>query len=89
MPDNPFETPFKPERLDRLKELLQDLKERAQAAHQAGDTYMFSIYNSLVKVTSPIVVNATARLERESKAALNKAENAMRLKERQAKQVGA
>jgi len=61
------------DRLQRVEELLQALKADAHKAEQEGDTFMLGVYKELLKVTSPIVVRAHARFEREDNATLNKA----------------
>ncbi len=76
-----------PTKLERVADLLQDLKGRAQAAYQAGDLFMLAVYNDLLQVASPIVVKAHARLEREEKAALNKVEKTLRAQEKAAREA--
>jgi len=78
-------TTFDASKLERVEALLQDLKQRASAANDAGDLFMVSVYNDLLQVASPIVVRAKARLEREQKAVLNKAERQLRKAEREAR----
>jgi hypothetical protein len=78
-------TTFDASKLERVEALLQDLKQRASAANDAGDLFMVSVYNDLLQVASPIVVRAKARLEREQKAVLNKAERELRKAEREAR----
>ena len=69
---------FDPAKLESLEELLQDLKDRARKANDAGDLIMLAVYNDLVQVASKIVTRAYTRLEREQNAHLNKAEKALR-----------
>lgn len=55
-----------------LEELLHDLKERAQASHDANSLVMHQIYVKLVAIVSPIVISAHARMEREHLASQRK-----------------
>jgi hypothetical protein len=71
-------TQFTEQHLEQVRGLLHNLKTSAQEAHQAGDTFMLSVYAELVRVVSPIVVKATARLEREQNASINKAHKELR-----------
>lgn len=71
-------TSFDPAQLDEVKNLLSDLKEQANKAHEDGNLYLLSVYNKLLKVTSPIVVSAQARIEREANAETNRKEKEMR-----------
>lgn len=79
MPDQPIKnTKLTHEQLDRVSDLLQGLKEDARKADAEGDSFMLGVYKELLAVTSPIVVKAFARLEREERAEINKAHKAMR-----------
>lgn len=71
--------PISEQQVENVAALLSSLKERANEAHKAGDAYMTSVYAELVKVVSPIVQRARARMERESKAQINR--NARELRE--------
>lgn len=64
---------FKPESLDAAQDVLSDLKERAKDAENKGDVFTFGIMNELIKVVSPIVTKAHARLIREERAQHNAA----------------
>ncbi len=64
--------PITPQQVQDVEGLLQTLKDKAQAAHQAGDIYMNGIYAELVKVVSPITTRAHARMHREDRARINK-----------------
>ncbi len=81
----PNESSFDPAKLERVEELLQQLKSEAREAETANDLYMLSVYNDLLHVASPIVVKAHARIEREARAASNKAERILRKQEREAR----
>lgn len=70
--------PMTNEQLEKIQNLLADMKARANAAYQANDLYMNAIYAELVKVVSPIVMRAMARKEREEKAAINKQVRSLR-----------
>jgi hypothetical protein len=75
------------EKLERVKDLLDGLKKDAREAVEQNDTFMTSVYNRLVAVCSPIVINAVYRLEREDKAALRKKEKELRKKDRVAREM--
>ncbi len=77
------------EKVDRVNALLQELKTDARKAIEEGDLFMAGVYKELLRVTSPIVVNATARLEREEKAQINKDEKALRKAEREKSEADA
>lgn len=66
------------ERLERLEELLEDMKADARKCHDEKDFFMLGVYERLLAVASPIVVKASARAEREELAALRKARKDMR-----------
>jgi hypothetical protein len=53
------------------EDLLQDLKQRAQAAHAHNDVFMMGVMSQLLKVVSPIVTRAIARANREDLAKIN------------------
>jgi hypothetical protein len=63
--------PFKPESLDAALDVLSLLKDRAADAEKRGDAFTFSLMCQLVKVVSPIVTKAHARMIREERADLN------------------
>ncbi len=74
--------PVTEQQVQAVEELLSSLKERANNAYSAGDAYMNSVYAELVKVVSPIVQRANARMARESQAQINKNARELREKER-------
>jgi hypothetical protein len=78
---------FSAEKVEKAQELLHSMKEDAQKAFTEGDMFMLSVYNDLLRVCSPIVVKALARLEREENAILNKQEKEMRKKEREEREA--
>jgi hypothetical protein len=78
---------FDPEKLRRVQDLLEGLKDDARKAEEDGDTYMLGVYRELLHVISPIVVRAHARIERETNAAFNKAHKALRKAERQGREA--
>src|SRR5882757_790748 len=45
--------------------LLRELKQKAEAAHKANDSFTLSLMAELIKVTSPIVTKAVNRYHRE------------------------
>jgi hypothetical protein len=81
---------FDPAKIERVSALLQQLKEDARQAYEAGDLYMLSVYNKLLHAASPIVVKAHTRMEREQRANFNKREKTLRVsaKEERDKQNG-
>jgi hypothetical protein len=58
--------------LERIKRLQTELENGLAQAEKETDPYLFGIYKDLIKVTSPILTKATARLEREKLALFNK-----------------
>lgn len=72
-------------KIERISDLLQELKDEATKAHNEGDTFVFAVYNHLIKVCSPIIQQASARLDREEKAVLAKKEKALRKKDKAAR----
>lgn len=66
------------QQLDNVSKLLDTLKDEATQAHKDGDAFMLSVYSDLLRVASPIVVRAYARLERQDKAEINSKHKALR-----------
>jgi hypothetical protein len=64
--------PITEQQVEDVAALLSTLKGKANEAHSKGDAYMCSVYADLVKVVSPIVQRAHARMHRESNAQINK-----------------
>jgi hypothetical protein len=73
--------------VDTVQALLEKLKSEARAAEQANDAFMLGVYKELIKVVSPIVTRAIARIDREEKAAINKAHKGLLKAEREARQA--
>ncbi|HEU5379300.1 MAG TPA: hypothetical protein VFV38_28090 [Ktedonobacteraceae bacterium] len=71
-------TPLGDKQVQDVESLLHTLKEKANDAYQAGDVYMNTVYAELVKVVSPIVVRAHARMHREDRARINKNAKSLR-----------
>lgn len=65
-----------------LEELLSDLKEKAQRAHDSGALLVHTTYVQLISVVSPIVMRTHARIEREHLAAQRKQLKALRASKR-------
>ncbi len=65
-------------KVEEARDLLQEIKDRARQAHETGNIFMMNIYQSILKVASPIVIKALARAEREELADLNKAHKDLR-----------
>jgi hypothetical protein len=70
--------------VEQAEEILQDLKSRAKAAHEAEDVFLMSVLTELISVASPIVTKAVARQHREDRAKINAAHKALRGKMREA-----
>lgn len=70
--------PMTAQQLQDVEGLLQTLKDKAQAANQAGDVYMNGIYAQLVSVVAPITTRAHARMHREDRARINKGAKELR-----------
>ena len=66
-------------KVEEARDLLEEIKGRARQAHETGNSFMMNIYQKILKVSSPIVVKAVARAEREELAEINK--NASELRE--------
>ncbi len=71
---------FNPDSLDAAQDVLSDLKARAKDAEDKGDVFTFGLMNELIKVVSPIVTKAHARLIREERAQHNAAFKALKEK---------
>jgi hypothetical protein len=71
-------TPITEKQVQDVAGLLTTLKGKAGEAHQAGDVYMSTVYADLVKVVTPIVDRAHARMLREDKARINKNAKSLR-----------
>ncbi len=56
----------------QAENLLQELKQRAEQAHKNNDVFSLSLYQELIKVTSPIVTRAVNRYHREERSRINK-----------------
>jgi hypothetical protein len=72
MENYPMANEFKPDYFNAAQSVLMDLKAKAADAEKRGDTHTFALMNHLVKVVSPIVNKAHARLLREEKAEMNR-----------------
>ena len=58
--------------LERVQDLLTDLKEEARKAEASGELFLLATYEEILSVVSPIVLRAAARLEREEMSSLRK-----------------
>jgi hypothetical protein len=63
--------------------LLQDLKAKAKAAHEAKDVFLLGVLTELIAVASPIVTRAIARYHREERSTINKAHKELRKETRE------
>ncbi len=66
--------------------LLQELKQRAEAAHKNNDVFTLNLMQELIRVTSPIVTKAVNRYHREERARIN--DMARKLREQNRSQSG-
>ena len=64
--------------VEQAEEILQELKTKAKAAHEAKDVFLMGVLTKLIAVCSPIVNQAIARQMREERAKINKAHAALR-----------
>lgn len=71
-----------PTSLNAAEAVLMDLKAKAADAEKRGDEFTFGLMNQLVKVVSPIVTKAHARLIREEKAEMNRRHQELKAKSR-------
>lgn len=69
---------FNSNSLKAAQDILSMLKSQATEAEKRGDTFTFGLMNQLVKVVSPIVTRAHARLIREEKAEMNRRHQALK-----------
>ena len=69
---------FNPHSLKAAQDVLSSLKSQAAEAEKRGDAFTFGLMNQLVKVVSPIVTRAHARLIREEKAEMNRKHEALK-----------
>lgn len=74
---------LKPNSLNAAQDVLMDLKNKAAQAEKANDAFTFGLMNQLIRVVSPIVTRAHARLLREEAAALNKTHKDLKAKARE------
>jgi hypothetical protein len=70
--------PVSDEDVEEVETLLRDLKSKAAEANDKGNVIMLGLYAELLKLVSPEVQRLRARLDREEKAAINKAHKEMR-----------
>jgi hypothetical protein len=75
-----------PQSVEKAEKVLEDLKKEAQAAYEAEDVFLMSVFTDLIKVASPIVTSAIARQHRESRAKINADHKALRAKLRESKE---
>ena len=76
-----------PNSVETAEAILQDLKARAQKAHEDEDVFLMGILTDLIAVASPIVNKAISRQLRESRAKINADHKALREKMRKAKEA--
>jgi len=75
-----------PNSVETAEAILQDLKARAQKAHEDEDVFLMGILTDLIAVASPIVNKAISRQLRESRAKINADHKALRAKLRESKE---
>jgi len=73
---------FSQQSVEAAEDLLAEMKQRANEAEQKGDVFMHAVMADLIKVASPIVTKAIARLHREELARLNATRKELRQKAR-------
>ena len=66
--------------IEQAEDILADLKDRAQKAHDAEDVFLMGVLTELIGVCSPIVTKSIARQHRESRAKINADHKALREK---------
>lgn len=76
--EQPQPIPITHEDVEEVEELLRELKNRAQEAHDKNHVIMVGMYAELVKLVSPEVQRLRARLDREDKATINKQHRELR-----------
>jgi len=64
--------------VQQAEDLLSEIKERANTAHDENNVFMMSIYTELLKVASPIVTKAIVRVGREETSDINKKHKELR-----------
>lgn len=64
--------------LDKLIGLMEGLKSDARQAEAEKDVFMLGVYRELLRVASPIVTRAHARLDRQEQAEINRAHKHLR-----------
>ena len=69
---------------EQVENLLHELKERANDAHQQEKTILLGMYAKLVKIVSPEVQRLKARIEREQLADFNRKHKSLRQADRDA-----
>ena len=80
-------TQFDSEKMRRVEELLENMKQDASQAETDGDVFMLGVYQQLLKVASPILLKAHARVEREANARVSKARKELLQREREARKA--
>jgi predicted N-acyltransferase len=74
-----------PNSVAAAENLLQELKQRAEAAHKNNDVFTMTLMQELIKVTSPIVTRAVNRYHREERARINEMARNLRAQSREQK----
>lgn len=68
--------------VEAAEDLLAEMKQRAEDAHQKNDVFMMGVMTELLKVTSPIVTKAINRYHREERARINEMHRELRQQSR-------
>ncbi|HVB20578.1 MAG TPA: hypothetical protein VNG51_01350 [Ktedonobacteraceae bacterium] len=75
-------TPITEADVDAARELLSEMKHRANQAHDDGNLIMLSVYADMIRLISPKVSQLRERLEREDRAGINRQHRDLRLARR-------
>jgi hypothetical protein len=78
---------FTEENVQAAQDILGEMKKQAEAAYENSDMFTHNILLKLIKLASPIVTSAFARLQREEAARETKRNKEMRLRAREQKQA--
>jgi hypothetical protein len=77
-------TPITEADVDEAYQLLSEMKQRANQAHDNGNVIMLGVYADMIRLISPKVSQLRERLEREDRAGINRQHRDLR----QAHRVG-
>jgi hypothetical protein len=78
---------FTEDNVAAAQEILSEMKKQADSAYENSDMFTHNILLKLIKLASPIVTSAFARLQREEAAKETKRNKEMRQRAREQKQA--